>query len=194
MKKRFQILKELGIGNMGELLRTLKTKQKVEEITNTSGIPEDYLNLLRREAGSYLARPFPLSEFPGVPFEYIEILKSKAIRQTREFFETAQTAYQRNDLAKRTGIPKARLHEIFVLCNLSRITGIGGIFARIVYEAGIRSVEAFAKTKARVHIEKYTAISQKHEYASGSFSEEDLQYCIDYAKVIEEFTDKTASL
>ena len=48
MEQRFQILKELGIGNMGELLRILKTKQKVEEITNTSGIPEDYLNLLRK--------------------------------------------------------------------------------------------------------------------------------------------------
>ncbi len=193
MDERFQILTELGIGSMGELLISLRTKQKVESLANISGIPAGYLKLLRREAGSYLARPFPISEFPGVPFEYVEILKSKGLRHTREYFELVQTEDQRNHFAEVTGIPKERLNEIFALCNLSRITGIGELFARIVYESGMRSVEAFAKTRASIHIDKYKATIHKYGYTSGNLSEEDIQYCIEHAKMVMEFSNKSVS-
>lgn len=181
---RFQVLIEIGIGSMGELLSSLKTKQKVESLAYISGIPPGYLKLLRREAGSYLARPFPLSEFPGVPFEYVEILKSKGVGHTRKYFELVQTKNQGDRLTQETGIPMERLNEIFTLCDLSRITGIGGLFARIVYETGIRSVEEFAKTSTKTHINKYKTNVHKYGYNAVTLSEEDMQYCIEHAKVI----------
>ncbi|MEN8231043.1 MAG: DUF4332 domain-containing protein, partial [Bacteroidota bacterium] len=137
--ERFGILRNNGFHNLGMLLKSLKSKQNVQSIADATGIPAGYLLLLRREAGSYLARPFPLSDFPGIPYEYVEVLKTKEIRNTREFFERVQTSNQQHEIAGETGIPKERLKEIFALCDLSRITGVGGVFARIVFEAGIRS-------------------------------------------------------
>ena len=184
IEERFSILNNLGIENLGELLKTLKSKQNLQAFVTKSGIPPAYLVLLKREAGSYLARPFPLSDFPGIPFEYVEVLKSKEIRFTREFFELAQTLGQQTDLSTQTGIPLARVQELFALSDLSRITGIGGVFARIVYEAGVQSVEHFALTSAADQFQKYMAIIKKYSYPAGHFAEEDIQYCIDYAKVI----------
>ncbi len=109
----------------------------------------------------------------------------------REFFELAQTKKQQMGLSHQTGIPQARLLELFSLSDLSRITGIGGVFARIVYEAGIKSVEQFAQTGAADQYQKYKTIIKKHGYPAGHFAEEDIQYCIDYAAVIMECRNKT---
>lgn len=144
--------------------------------------------------GSYLARPFPLSDFPGIPHEYVEALKARKIRHTREFFENAQTDAQRNQLSRSTGIPEARIMEIFSLSDLSRITGIGAVFARIVFEAGIRSVEQFADTDASTHYIKYLDISEKRGYAIGHLVEEDILSCIDFARVIVEKTGDTGEV
>jgi hypothetical protein len=186
MEKRFKALSKMGISDLGELISTLGSKSKVEVFSQQSGLPVDYLVLLKREAGSYLARPFPLSNFPGIPFEYTEVLKSKGIKTSRDLFEKVQSPAQRSQISKETGIPVARLEELWALCDLSRITGVGGVFARVVYEAGIRSVKEFAETQANSHYLKYMAVIEKFGYSAGHFSEGDIQFCIDYARVVNE--------
>ena len=171
MEERFAILAQAGITDLKVLIRLLRSKQKMESFAARWDLPYPYLVLLKREAGSYQAKPFPLSDIPGVPFEYTESLRSLGIRSTRDFFELAQTGPLRSDLASTTGIPEARLLELFALCDLSRICGVGGTMARFCYEVGIRSVREFAGAQS----------SQFPE-----FSEEDIGYCIDYARVIEE--------
>jgi predicted flap endonuclease-1-like 5' DNA nuclease len=182
MDSRFSVLKESGISNLEELLRILGSKPKIENFSVQTGLPIDYLVLLKREAGSYLAKPFPLSRFPGIPFEYTELLKSKGISTTKKFFEQFQSKDKQEELATSTGIPDYRLKELYSLCDLSRITGIGAVFARVVYEAGIRSVEEFSQTDASEQILKYKAVIEKYGYAAGDIGEKDITYCIAYAQ------------
>lgn len=171
MEERKKKLKESGISNLKDLIQVLGSRQKLESFSLRSGLPRPYLVLLNREARSYLAKPFPLSGFPGIPFEYTESLRSKGIRNTREFFHLAQSLPERKEWASKTGIPEARLLELFALCDLSRITGAGGKASRLFYEAGIRSVSEFAG-------EKLPQIPE--------LSDEDLSYCRHYARVIVE--------
>ena len=183
-EERFRLLEGYGIRDVGQLIRALGTKSKIHTVASATGIPESYLVLLKREAGSYLARPFPLSDLPGIPFEYSEALKSEGIRNTREFFEGAQTDRQQEELSARTGIPVTRLQEIWSLCDLSRITGVGALYARIIYHSGIRSVREFANTDPATHNKKYLQVVGKYGYPDQPLSEEDIVYCIDYANVI----------
>lgn len=184
MDERFGLLKRSGIANLGDLLRILGTKTKIESYAIQTALPPDYLVLLKREAGSYLARPFPLSNFPGIPYEYVELLKSKGIKNTKDLFEQVQSEHQQAQLAATTGIPEYRLKELFSLCDLSRITGVGGLFARVVYEAGIRSTGEFARTEATSQVEKYLAVIEKRGYAAGNLGVEDIRYSINYASVV----------
>lgn len=186
MEKRFKALRSAGISQLGELINTLGSKSKLDAFSKKTGLPADYLVLLKREAGSYLARPFPLSKFPGIPFEYTEVLKSKGIKTSRDFFERVQSPAQQSQVSKESGIPVARLEELWSLCDLSRITGVGGVFARVVYEAGICSVNEFSETKANSHYLKYLSVIEKFGYSAGHFSEGDIQFCIDYARVVDE--------
>jgi len=184
MEERFAVLKESGIKNLENLFARLSTKIKIVEFSQMTGLSPDYLVLLRREAASYLARPIPLSDFPGIPFEYIELLKSRGLKNTRGFFEQVQTEEQQIELSAGTGIPAYRLKELFSLCDLSRITGVGGVFARVLYEADIRSIEEYAFTDASILLERCRQIIEKYGYAAGNLGEKDIQYGINYAKVI----------
>lgn len=184
MEERFDVLKGSGIENLEDLFRLLGSKPKIDNFSAQTGLSADYLVLLKREAGSYLARPFPLSNFPGIPYEYVEILKSRGIKNTKDLFEQVQTDQQQARLAESTGIPVYRLKELFTLCDLSRITGVGGIFARVVYEAGIRSTVEFARTEISTQLSSYRAVIEKYRYAAGKLGEEDISYGINYAKVI----------
>ena len=184
MEERFHVLEQLGISTLRDLLRILASKSKIESCANQTGLSTEYLVLLKREAGSYLARPFPLSDLPGIPFEYTELLKSRRIRNTTDLFEQVQTGEQQAELSRDTGIPEYRLKELSSLCDLSRITGVGGVFARVVYEAGIRSTEEFAGTDISSLLSRCQAVIEKHGYAAGKLGEEDISYGINYAKVV----------
>lgn len=172
----FLSLEKMDIQNLRQLGKALGNRRKLKQFSRDSEIPEHYLILLKREAGSYLSKAFLLSDFPGIPLEYTEVLKTKGIRNTRDYFETIQGHEQRQIWAKQIGIPLSRLEEIQALCDLSRITGVGGIYARIIYHAGIRSVQQFAETDAATH----NAIPQK------ALGDDDLAYCITYARLIVE--------
>lgn len=187
MEGYFRALEVKGIKNLKELISMLGNKDKIREMAASTGIPEAYLILLKREAGSYLSKPIPLSDFPGIPLEYTEVLKSRGVRNSREFFESLQSGEQRKQMAKLTGIPEDRMRELFVLCELTRITGVGGYYARIVYEAGIRSVQDFAGTDVATHQKKYLEILHKRNYPIKTLGEGDLQYCIDYASLLAKF-------
>lgn len=183
-EERFAALKGSGIRDLGQLNRALSTRSKIGDLSQNTGLPVSYLILLKREAGSYLARPFPLSEFPGIPFEYVELLKSMGIRHTGDFFEQLQSEQQQETMAAGTGIPDYRLGELLALCDLSRITGVGGVFARILYEAGIRSTEAFAGMEIRATLLACHKVIEKHGYPAGKLGEKDIRYSQHYALVV----------
>lgn len=184
MEKRFAILKESGIRHLGDLLSNLSSRAKIQQYSRQSGLAEDYLIILKREAGSYLSRPFPLSDFPGIPFEYTEILKSQGLMHTRDLFEKLQADEQPAELSTTTGIPAYRLKELFSLCDLSRITGVGGIFARVLYEAGIRSAEEYSLNHAASTLKRCREVIDTYGYAAGKLGEKDVQYGINYARVV----------
>ncbi len=187
-RERCRLLQNMGIETIGQLMGALGNKEKIQQLTSSTGIPEDILVLLKREAGSYVAKPFPLSEFPGIPYEFTEVLKSKNIRNTRDFFESVQTSEQRTEVSAITGIPETRLQEIYSLCDLSRINGVGGLYARIIFEAGIRSTRDFVNTSIEIHNEKYLEVLERFGYPAKPLAKDDIQYCIDYAQVILEVT------
>ena len=184
MEQRFSVLHDHGMDHLGDLLRILGSKSKIEAYSRQTGLSMDYLVLLKREAGSYLARPFPLVNFPGIPFEYIELLKSRGLKSTRDIYEKLQTGQEQSEFSGTSGIPQYRLKEIYTLCELSRITGVGGVFARILYEAGIQSTEDFAHMDPPELLERSRQVIEKYGYEAGKLGEKDMQYGISYAKVL----------
>jgi hypothetical protein len=68
ISERFEILESMGIRNLQELMDALRTKVKVERFSQDSGLPQEYLVILRREANSYIPKPVNLKDIlQGIP-------------------------------------------------------------------------------------------------------------------------------
>jgi len=145
------------------------------------------------EAGSYLARPFPLSGFPGIPFEYVEILKARGIKHTGDLFKQVQTERQQDEISASTGIPSYRLNELFTLCELTRVSGVNSIFARVLYESGIRSTADFAGADCRELQERCRSVIEKHGFAITPPGEKEITCWINYAKFVFKCDQNTGS-
>lgn len=158
---RFQILEDRGVTNLKELIDVLKTRNKVEQFSRETGLSIEYLTLLNREAKSYLSKPIRLDKFPNMQPEYLERLDELGIRNSKQLFIEAQNKADRERLSHETDIPLDMLNEMVGLSDLSRIYGVGPVFARMIYDVGIKSVKEFTEHTADDFIRIYEEQTQK---------------------------------
>jgi len=181
IEERFEILNDIGIKNLKTLIDTLKTKQKIEMFSKKTDLSIDYLSILKREASSYLPKPIRLKDFSGIDSKDIESLKDIGINNTRQLFNKGITGEQLNQLSQLTSIPMERLNELASLSDLARLYGVGPVFARIIFDVGIKSVKTFVKYKAEDFINIYENKTQK----KADFGINDIRFSIELAKELE---------
>jgi hypothetical protein len=175
---RFKLLETNGISNLKELIKVLKTKQKIEQFSHETGLSVNYLTLLNREAKSYLSNPIRLDKFPGVAKEYLDKLASVGIRNSRQLFNNAWNKKERGQLAKRTETPIEIINELASLSDLSRAYGVGPVFARLIYDVGIQSIKEFIEYSAEDFIKIYEEQTQK----KADFGIHEIQFSLELAK------------
>jgi len=178
---RFRVLDNAGITNLKELVTALKTKPKVEEFSKETGLSIQYLTLLSREARSYLPNPVRLDKFSGVSSATIEKLEATGIKNSRHLFNAVQTKAEREELAQQVEIPIEHLDELFGLSDLSRVYGVGPVFARMIYDVGIQSVRKFVRYSANEFINIYETQTQK----KADFGINEIEFSIILARDLE---------
>lgn len=130
--------------------------------------------------------PTELGDFPGIPYEFTEVLKTRGILNTIHFLEATQKKGDRSRLAAATGIPVHRLEELHALCRLTRIPGIDAPLARVLYHAGIRSVNELANGAVDAIRQKLNRRGNTYPEITGSLKDEALQKILQHAKAIRE--------
>jgi hypothetical protein len=179
LDERFATLASMGIENLDDLRAALKSKAKQEAFSRESGLPLDYLVILRREVNSYISKPFGLEKIPGVNPEYVEKLSAVGIRHTKHLFERAMSQADRAALAEQAGVPDGALLELVKLSDLARIVGVGPVSVRALYDAGIETPEAFLTHSVDDLLKKVRAIE---EFATST--RKDIEYCLETAKYL----------
>lgn len=168
---RFTAFAGLGLNTVLQMKTALSTPPKIAAVSAKTGIPEEYLTILRRELGSLTQKPVALSDFPSCDTALIRSLADSGIRTSKEYWE------QRRDYHE----------ELFSLCDLVRINGVGAVAARVFYEAGFSSVAAVAGAAAAEMLASVNAVNAKKGYYKAKLGEKDMQFCIDYARVLEKY-------
>ena len=182
---RFDQLEKAGIRDLKTLHNQLKTKAKMEVFGRQTGLSIKYLTILKREVNSYIARPVPLSGFPEIDAEYIVALKEVGLNNSKQLFEQAQSKERFLEILEKTGMPESVLLELFQLSNLVRIWGAGPVFARILYESGIRSVRKFLEKDPEPTFETLRDLNQERVYTSAHFTLQDIELCLEMAGHLE---------
>ena len=88
----------------------------------------------------------------------------------------------RKQLAAKIEIPEEKLRELVILCDFSRITGVGPIFAQIMYDAGIRSAREFLSGSAEEMYERLSRFNDEKQYTKAKFSLKDIEYCMELGR------------
>ena len=168
---RFSLFADLGFATVAQLKAGLATPQKLAALAAKTGIPEEYLVILRRELGSLTQNPVSLAEFPGCDPALIASLAASGIRSSQALWEHG------NETSA----------ELFALCDLVRINGVGAVAARAFCEAGFDSVGAVACASAADMLARVSAVNVEKGYYKAKLGEKDMQFCIDYAKLLETY-------
>ena len=85
-------------------------------------------------------------------------------------------------MAKSAGVASEDLLELVQLADLSRVYGVGPVFARLIYDAGVHSVAAIAGADAPRLFGKLAAAYLAAGNSRVDFSERDIAFCIRMAE------------
>ena len=168
----FSTLAAQNLTTLAELRQRLSTPQKLASLALATGISEEYLTILKREMGSLEQKPISLAAFPGVDGALVSSLGERGILHSRDYFERGDHA-----------------GELFSLCDLARINGVGAVAARTFFEAGFVSVQDVANAEAKDMLRRVSAVNAEKQYYKANLGEKDMQFCIDFAKLLIRYSD-----
>jgi len=181
LKSRFRIINSAGLNTLGDLIRTLKSKPKIEAFSKKTGLSIDYLTLLKREASSFFPNPVRLNRFAGVDNQVISKLEKMGIKNSKQLFDKAVMIKDRKALSSESGVSKDNLNELVHLSDLSRLYGVGPVFARIIYDIGIDSVKSFLNHSAEEIVKIYEDKNKK----KADFTVKDIQFTLEIARELD---------
>ncbi|THB76779.1 MAG: DUF4332 domain-containing protein [Desulfobulbaceae bacterium] len=165
----FQTLERVGLTNLETLTRALNNAGKREALSLETGIEENYLNLLRREVNSYFPTPVPLSNFSDTLPEIVATLETLGIKNTKQLFEQKEPDLEKHQFDT---LEQEQLNTLRSCADLSRLYGVGPMFARILISAGITSVESFVKNEP----EEIVALYERATDKKADFSAADIAF------------------
>jgi hypothetical protein len=159
--ERFAILQSMGIVNLGDLTAALSTKKKLERFAQASGLPQDFLTVLRRRAGLYTPKPVPLAKMPGVDPEVVARLAAVGIKNSKQLFDRARTEQDRAELARQADLPGDVLLKLCKLSDLVRAPYVGPVFARLFYKAGTDTLAKLVGSEPEELCQRLRAVNEE---------------------------------
>lgn len=168
---RFKKIMNANIKNVFELKKVLSSPNKLKLLATENDLSEEYLIILKREIGCFEQKPVPINNFPGIDDSLISLLNNNGIKTSKEYWEST--------------LPKEK--ELYSLCDLVRINGVGPVAAKAFYEAGYTSVEDVANGNSHDMLNRVTLVNEKKEYYKAKLGVRDMQFCIDFAIMLNSF-------
>ena len=180
--KNFNIIKKHNIKNLDELLIAFKDKDKIQKFSKQSGLPENYLTVLRRMVNGYRQKPNRIKDFTCVDEDIVSKLEVLGLKNTFKLYEKVLTPEKRNVLSSKTGISKNEIMKLTKLTDLSRIRWVNHTFAYVLLEAGYDTAEKVANADYQELYETVKQLNREREIYNAHIGARDMKMCIDAAK------------
>ncbi|MDR0471584.1 MAG: DUF4332 domain-containing protein [Nitrososphaerota archaeon] len=184
LEENFHRITAVGIGNLAELKNNISSTPRLAAFAAKTGVPENYLIILKREIGSLEQKPVAIPDFPDISANTISALLNKHIKTSKDVYNLTINPNNISATSREIGIEVNELQELSSLCNLVRINGIGPIAARTLYESGYRNIAEIAQAKASELLEHMNTVNANKQYYKAKLGEKDMQFIIDATNMI----------
>jgi hypothetical protein len=168
----FLLFKKRDINTVGQLKKSFSTPTRMANVVANTGITEEYLIILNREVSSLVQKPVLLSSFPNSDIKLLENLSAVGIKNSKDYWELKQDPSD----------------DLFCLCDLVRINGIGPVAARAFFEAGYKSINDVAAADAANMLARVTIVNEIKCYYKAKLGQKDMQFCIDFALLLQRYS------
>ncbi len=180
----FDLLANHNIPNIEELVKKLKNKKGISDLSESTGVPEEYLTILVREIKGYIRKPIKLKEFPGLKAKTITKLEEVRIVNSHQLFSEVLTPKSREALASKTGINLDELLKATKMIDLSRIRWVNHTFAFVLHEAGFDSAEKVATADPIELYEKVKTLNEERKFFPAHIGLKDMKRCVEAAQLV----------
>ncbi|MGB5818178.1 MAG: DUF4332 domain-containing protein [Saonia sp.] len=175
-------IKKYNIENLDELLIALKDKDRIQEFSKKSGLPENYLTVLKRVVKGYRPKPNRIKDFPCISENTIYELEKSGIKNTLSLYEKVLTDKARKELSEKIGIGDNEIMVLTKLTDLSRIRWVNHTFAYVLLESGYDTAEKVAKADYLELYEKIKKLNKERQIYNAHIGANDMKMCIEAAK------------
>ena len=183
--KNLNTIKRHNINNLDELLVMLKDKGKIQEFSEQSGLPVNYLSVLKRVVNGYRQKPIRVKDFTCIDEDVVFRLEKIGVKNTFHLYKEALTNEKRKELSKKSGISSEKIKQLAKLTDLSRIRWVNHTFAYVLLEAGYDCVQKVAKANHRKLYETIKQLNKEREFYKASIGERDMKMIIESAKSLD---------
>ncbi len=167
-------LSAAGFKTPADLCAVLAKEKSLNAVSAAAGIPSGYLKLLGRALRGYTPKPVALGEYPGIGKQIVVKLEREGLNDSRAFWEAARGPKDRQRLAGKTGLTAHMLLEVACLADLSRIQWVSPLFARLLYDAGFKTVRQVALATAPDIFDRVDAVNRKKGLYKGKIGVRDM--------------------
>lgn len=180
--KNLEIIKKYNIQNLDELLKVLKNKSKLQELSKQIGLPEKYLALLRVEINGYRPKPNRIKDFTCIAEDVVFKLEALGLKNTLKLYEEVLTTERRNELSSKTEISKHEIMKLTKLTDLSRIRWVNHTFAYVLLEAGYDTAEKVANADYKKLYETVKQLNKERKIYNAHIGAHDMKLCVEAAQ------------
>jgi hypothetical protein len=181
---RFKCMRNHGMKNLDDLLAVLKTTDKIKKFSRETGLPEEYLTILRREIMSSQPKPVNLRDFPGISKVTVGKLEKQNIKNTKQLYQYIKTDVARRNLQNDLNIPHNEVLELAKLTDVVRIKWVGANFARLLVDSCCDTVEKVSKADYKELYDAVVCINDEKKYFRGKFGLHDMKLAVIAAKKV----------
>lgn len=178
----FRLLMKAGVENTEELSDALKTKKSIEAFAVKTGVPVDYLTLLRREINSWQPKPRKIKSFPLLDQKIKTALQNNGITTTVAIYDHILTPLGRKALSVKTGLTEKQIVLVARMTDLCRLQYVNETFATLLVEAGYTTIQSVANADPDELQKKVNAIYKKQLLSKCTIGLNDMRYLIRLAK------------
>ena len=174
-EERFGLLEGRGITTLEALIEATKNKRAIAKTAEESGLSEEYLVILGREARGYLPKPIDLSRIPDVSPKVVEKLTASGLKDSKKLWEWS-----------RAHAPEPEIQPLVEMSDLARVPGVGPVFAKLLHLAGYRTTAELARADIDELDRRLRKANAGNRYTSVTANKTDLEGCIRWAQLLTE--------
>lgn len=126
-----------------------------------------------------------MKDIRGVAAEHIGKLAAIGIADVEGVLEAGRTKEEREQLSRRSGVPLDQVLELVKLADLTRIVDIKGLRVRLLYEAGVDTVEKVSSYDPEGLREKVVEVNEQRQILERHPTLAETRYWVTQAKALQ---------